>query len=1227
MEQMHGFGKRMAVAFVGGRKKRRTGKRVRGGRMMESLDNRLLFSTFCVAVNGVDAAGRGGSKSPFKSIQYAVNQAANGDTVAVAGGMYGYTASADSFTSYQGSTDSYVSRFGTTAVVVVTAKQITIKGGYSTADSFQSRDASGRATIIDGGNQYRGVLCESYGNQPTSLTLDGFTIQNGLASATPSSTDLNRVYAFGGGIYVQMSGYQANASFPFVFSNLTIKRNVAKGADVLGANPAYQFGGHGLGGGMDLEYAKNVTLSRVVFDSNKAQGALGTVRGGGGVGGAIHMGFSTVTGSDVEFLNNSAIAGAGTGGGHTSDDQTADGLGGGIAIQSEGIESSLTLTRVLAINNLAAGGNAGSATGNEAGSGFGGFIFGEKKQGTTSPVTITITDLDARNNAVTGATGYQGGQAGGGVIETANCVVNINRAVMIGNTVVTGSTSGGTNGTAGPGGGGAVYLTKFDTTAAATSSITNAVIAGNSVKIGTASNNKGGGGGGVWLQGIATTLDHLTIADNSIDAVLYFGAAVIALGENGQAGATVSLTNSIVSGNSGPLGSSLFRSQDMSVITLGKNLVVGNSVFTQQTTGLGGSIVGTSNLVTSGQTGYVGGGSPGFDYRLTGASSAADLGTDVTGSQDAGGFTRTNTPDAGAFELGSAVVKTLSVSDVDATVKGSDVVFTVSLGRASASDVVVNYATANGNGLAGVDYTAKSGQLTIPAGQLFGTISVPTLATGAGGTSFTLGITPPVGFGATQAVATAAILAEGVVTPPSLSVSASTVGRPAVGATGSVVFTFTLSEAAVADVSVNYATADGTATAPADYAAATGTLVIAKGQQTGTLTVPIQRGNGSAASFVLNLSGVAKATLDTTSVTANLTAAFSRTLSLTKGVASYTDAAGKKVTVKLAGTGSVVLSFLTNGKADAASLSIRGTNSKSIVTIDSNGSVVKIGQISVSGTGLASLVAPKVELSGAFDASSAAVGIIGLRALKNGTLNLKGGNTNIGISSVTNASIYSTSAIKNVVVGSWSDPDGGDTISGTSISTVTAGGNLPVAVVALTGNIGTVTVAKTLNGSLKATRGTIKEVIVGAMSGATVDGKNITTVTVGKGGGTIRSTVIHAGVKFGTLVAGTLQSSRLLAGLPVTQTTLPTALTDFASGSSVGTVTLKKFKASIVAAKSIDSLALGAVTAASGPAAEGAVSGLLKKVTASFSGNKSFSKTKLDAPQTFGTGDFVIQSL
>ena len=54
----------------------------------------------------------------------------------------------------------------------------------------------------------------------------------------------------------------------------------------------------------------------------------------------------------------------------------------------------------------------------------------------------------------------------------------------------------------------------------------------------------------------------------------------------------------------------------------------------------------------------------------------------------------------------------------------------VSIARSgnTSSAVSVNYTTSDGTAIAGLDYTTVSGTVTIPAGQVWGTIMVPILA-------------------------------------------------------------------------------------------------------------------------------------------------------------------------------------------------------------------------------------------------------------------------------------------------------------------------------------------------------------------------------------------------------------------------------------------------------------------------------------------------------------------
>ncbi len=100
----------------------------------------------------------------------------------------------------------------------------------------------------------------------------------------------------------------------------------------------------------------------------------------------------------------------------------------------------------------------------------------------------------------------------------------------------------------------------------------------------------------------------------------------------------------------------------------------------------------------------------------------------------------------------------LAVADAEAAeASGAALAFAVTLSRASASGVTVDYATSNGSALAGVDYTATSGTLAFLAGETTKTVSVPVIDDDIdeGSETLTLALSNPSGGNAYIADATA----------------------------------------------------------------------------------------------------------------------------------------------------------------------------------------------------------------------------------------------------------------------------------------------------------------------------------------------------------------------------------------------------------------------------------------------------------------------------------------
>jgi ELWxxDGT repeat protein len=188
--------------------------------------------------------------------------------------------------------------------------------------------------------------------------------------------------------------------------------------------------------------------------------------------------------------------------------------------------------------------------------------------------------------------------------------------------------------------------------------------------------------------------------------------------------------------------------------------------------------------------------------------------------------------------------------------------FTVTLNPVSGRQVAVAYAAANGTAIAPGDYTASSGTLTFPAGSTTRTFSVPVVGDvlDEDDETFLVTLTSPVN----------ATLADdqgvGTITDddplPALAVGDVTVAEGNSGTTNAT-FTVTLAPVSGRQVTVAYATANGTATAPGDYTATSGTLTFPAGTTTRTISVPVVGDtlDEPDEAFLVNLSAPVNGTL------------------------------------------------------------------------------------------------------------------------------------------------------------------------------------------------------------------------------------------------------------------------------------------------------------------------------------------------------------------------------
>ncbi len=186
-------------------------------------------------------------------------------------------------------------------------------------------------------------------------------------------------------------------------------------------------------------------------------------------------------------------------------------------------------------------------------------------------------------------------------------------------------------------------------------------------------------------------------------------------------------------------------------------------------------------------------------------------------------------------------VPSLSIADAIVTEgdSGDKVAsFVTSLSTLSGRVVSVEYATGGGTATAGLDYKAASGTLNIFPGTTSGTIRVTVFGdvTPENGETFLLDLSGVVNATLANAQALGTILDDD---GPALAVDNVQVAEGNAGSTNAV-FTVTLLRDGSSDpVSVQYATADGTASAGSDYASASGTLSFGPSETSKTAAVAV----------------------------------------------------------------------------------------------------------------------------------------------------------------------------------------------------------------------------------------------------------------------------------------------------------------------------------------------------------------------------------------------------
>ena len=196
----------------------------------------------------------------------------------------------------------------------------------------------------------------------------------------------------------------------------------------------------------------------------------------------------------------------------------------------------------------------------------------------------------------------------------------------------------------------------------------------------------------------------------------------------------------------------------------------------------------------------------------------------------------------------------------------------ITLSEVATTNVTVHYQTIASTADA-ADFTAKTGTVTIPAGQMSGKVSIGVKgdAVAEPNQKFFVKLSAPVGAAISRSQATVTVLNDDPGAAGKIGISSASVLEGTNG-TRSLVFTVSLSSAATKNVTANYTTVDGTAVAGEDYVAKSGSVQIVAGKLSTTISIDV---NGDTniepnQAFTVKLSGPKNAKFGTSIGTATI---------------------------------------------------------------------------------------------------------------------------------------------------------------------------------------------------------------------------------------------------------------------------------------------------------------------------------------------------------------------
>jgi hypothetical protein len=429
--------------------------------------------------------------------------------------------------------------------------------------------------------------------------------------------------------------------------------------------------------------------------------------------------------------------------------------------------------------------------------------------------------------------------------------------------------------------------------------------------------------------------------------------------------------------------------------------------------------------------------------------------------------------------------------------------------------------------------------------------------------------------------------------PPAISATDPRLAEPQNG-TADMTFTVSLSAAANQAISLNYATADGSALAGSDFTASSGSITFAPGETTKTIIVPIKAdaADEPAETFTLNftLTGGNATLSDQAAQGTILPATSAPTPTPTTPTPTPTgtpipfggkivaNVLGHKIALKGPGSGTATVL-----DGNVIQIDVTGSTSASALAVNGKGTV-QLADVTVNGS-LKSFTGKTADLTGNFKLTGTLGKLTAHDTHNSRTLTVAGSGVpvSLALANASDLSVNSASPIKSIKAAAWLDTDNAaDTITAPALSSLSVKGNMAADVVA--GLLGKVSV-----------------------------------------GGSIQGATIRSDGDISSIRAGAMHDSAVYAGVRSDLTGMPSAAADFTKDALIKSFSVRgkapgSFSNTVIAAQDLGKISLGSVMTANNGTPFGVAADRIAAVRSTL-GSGKVSLKRLDAPADSQTQD------